>query len=600
MQLRTLLEGLRLHGLSVEVEGPAEAEISGLAYDSRAVQAGDVFFCIPGFRMDGHDFAVEAVRRGAAALVVERWLSEAASVPQARVRDARLALALLSDYFYGHPSAALGVAGITGSNGKTTTAHMAEAIFTAAGYRPGLIGTVVNRIAGEAEPSTRTTPESLDLQRLLRRMVDAGAAWVAMEVSSHALALHRVAGILFDIAVLTNITRDHFDFHQDFEHYLEAKLKLFMQLGGKAGGGGPGAKPGKLAVKTAIVNADDPHAEAFVRAARIHPNRVVGYTLSPPSRGARILYDGMVWAESIRLHPFCAEFIVRFSGAWPRGLSRYARTRLLQRMVLHIPLPGLLNVGNSLAAVAVGLSAGVSPQHIVAGLQGLPPIPGRYEIIDEGQDFAVLVDFAHNPDALATILQVPPPSRRGRRIIVFGAEGGKDQGKRPLMGQAVALHADYAIVTSDNAPREDPANIARQIEVGIRAVLDGYDGPLGGRGSPFEGNNGSPDDRGGRDSGPSGLDASLLGSGTSHWFPAAGFPVPAAIPVPARVPQSPRLVSYEVILDRREAIRHALAVARPGDLVIIAGKGHEAFQVLGGQRLPFDDRQVVRELLHHL
>ncbi|MBE3574219.1 MAG: UDP-N-acetylmuramoyl-L-alanyl-D-glutamate--2,6-diaminopimelate ligase [Firmicutes bacterium] len=582
--LQNLLEWLQAASLPAELRGDPLREVRGLAYDSRQVQPGDAFFCIPGLKTDGHNFAAEAIGRGAAALVVQRWIEDEPSPSpgpqsadgsaqggfprvqapsQLRVADPRLALALISSRFYHVPSASLGLVGITGSNGKTTTAHMAEAILAAAGQRTGLIGTIWTKVAGKAEPAVRTTPESLDLQRLFRRMADASVTWAVMEVSSHALALQRVAGAEFDMAVLTNITRDHFDFHGDFTNYLETKLRLFFGLGA---GEGPVLHPGtggaarsscKPLQKTAILNHDDPNATHFIRAARSHGNRLVAYSIAPLSRSSLGTYDAAVWAEAVHLHPLCSQFVACYSGFPGRRLRA-------GRVLIHLPVPGRFNVYNALAAMSVGLAAGVPAATIAAALRTLPPIPGRYEVIDEGQPFSVLVDFAHNPAALTNILQVPAPSPAGRRIIVFGAEGGKDQGKRPLMGEAVARHADYAILTTDNAPTEDPRAIAAQVEAGILRALEPQ----------------------------AALGAAAVSSGGVG--PGSGAPA-----VDPGLPGPSRLRHYEVVLDRRQAIRQALSWAEPGDLVIIAGKGNEAFQVFADRKIPFDDRQVVRELLRH-
>lgn len=467
-------------------------EITGVAYDSRQVAPGDVFVCVRGLKADGHQFAAGAVQRGAVAVVVDHLLELPASVAQVMVPDTRLALALLGAAFYRYPSYELGMVGVTGTNGKTTTAHMIEAVLAGAGYRTGLIGTVLVKSGETVEAAQRTTPESLDLQRLLRQMADKGVQWVSMEVSSHALDLHRVAACEFDQAVFTNITRDHFDFHNDFANYLRAKAKLFTDLA---------LTRHKPYPKTAVINADDPQAPALASRTRA---KLVTYGLGPAD----------VRAVDVDLMPTGSSFTVQS----PAGVFR-----------AELHLPGYFNVSNALAAITVGLNLGIVPSAITQALAGVTSIPGRYEVIDCGQDFTVIVDFAHNPDALANILRIPPGQEGGRRIAVFGAEGGKDRGKRPIMGQTAMRYADVVIVTSDNVYDEDPAEIASQVASG----------------------------------------AVQAGTGAA----------------------------LEVIIDRREAIQRALELAQPGDLVVIAGKGHETYQVFNGWKRPFDDRIVVRELL---
>lgn len=488
IMLKELLKSLPPH----ETTGRLDLEIGGVSYDSRKVEPGDLFVCIRGLKADGHDFAPQAVQRGAAALVVERPL-EMIGVTQVRVGNPREALALLSCSFFGNPSASLNLIGVTGTNGKTTTAHMIEAIGAEAGYTTGLIGTVYVKVADQIQPARWTTPESLDLQRLLREMVDRGVQWASMEVSSHALDLHRVTGTEFDQAVFTNITRDHFDFHKDFRQYLEAKARLFTGLG---------TNNRKAPPKAAVINADDPNAEEFARRSHV---KVITFGVESPAE---------VKAENIELKSLGSRFTVRSPwGSFP----------------VHLRLPGMFNVSNALAAVTAVLHAGIAPEVVAAAMEKFTKVPGRYEVIDCGQDFTVLVDFAHNPDALANILRIPPQSETGRKIVVFGAEGGKDRGKRPIMGQMAMKHADYCIISSDNIYDEDPEAIAHEVEQGVSAA--------------------------------------------------------------GKAP------AYEVIIDRHDAIARALDVARAGDLVIIAGKGHEIYQIIKGHKRPFDDRVVVRELL---
>ena len=473
-----------------ELRGDPHLSVTGISYDSRQVVSGDLFCCVRGLKDDGHQYVPDAVRRGAVAILANHPLE--LPVAQLIAPDTREAMALVAAAFFGHPSRRLSMVGGTGTNGKTTTAHLIEAVLAEAGYRTGLVGTVFNKAGDQMEPAERTTPESLDLQRLLRRMVHAGVQWVSMEVSSHALEMHRVTGCEFDQAVFTNITRDHFDFHSEFPRYLSAKARLFQDLGRTNHKAGP---------KTAILNADDPQTPGLASLTRA---RVVTYGLGPAD----------VRAVDVHLEPLSSSFVVQAPG------------RVFQ---VRLQLPGYFNVSNALAAAAAALHAQVPPEVIAQALGKVTTIPGRYEVIDLGQDFTVIVDFAHNPDALANILRIPPARPDGRKIVVFGAEWGKDRGKRPLMGEAAMRGADHCIITADNIYHEDPAEVAAEVARGAAA---------------------------------------------------AGKPA-----------------AYEVIIERRDAIARALDLAQPGDLVIIAGKGHETYQVMNGWKRPFDDRAVVRELL---
>lgn len=470
-----------------EANNPLRVSVTGISYNSKTVQSGQLFFCLRGTREDGHDFAADAVRRGAVALVVEEFLP--LDAVQIRVPDARRALARISRAFYGDPAGRLGLAGVTGTNGKTTTAFYIRSVLARAYPPVGLIGTVYNQLAGPPEPSSLTTPESADLARLLGRAAADGCTWVAMEVSSHALALGRVDPADLDIGVILNITRDHFDFHGTFEHYRESKALLVRGMKPDRKGGRP---------KAAVLNADDPQVISLAE----------GLDIPVVTFGLQSAAD--VTASAVEPGAAGTRFNLHLPGASP--------------VAIHLPMPGLFNVSNALAAAAVGWLAGVDVARIAAGLEACRNVPGRAETIDAGQDFHVIVDFAHNPDALAKIVSLRPDDPRGRSILVFGAEGGKDAGKRPEMGQA-ARGADYVIITSDNMPKEDPADVARQIEEGL-----------------------------------------------GDW-------------------------PHEVVLDRREALARAVALARQGDLVIIAGKGHEQTWVYGGQRIQFDDREVARELI---
>jgi UDP-N-acetylmuramoyl-L-alanyl-D-glutamate--2,6-diaminopimelate ligase len=457
--------------------GAPEVEISGLAYSSRSVTPGTLFFCVPGFTSDGHDFAPDAVSRGAAALVCQRPLG--LGVPEVLVDDVRAAMGPAAARFYGDPTAELKVVGITGTNGKTTTAFLVRHLLEAGGVQCGLLGTVKRVVGGVEEEVERTTPEAIDLQQTFRRMVDGGDEACAMEVSSHALELGRASGIRFACRVFTNLTQDHLDFHRTMEAYFLAKRRLFEQ---------PGA---------AVLNVDDDYGRRL--AAEI--GNPVTFAIE----------------READFHARDVEFDVsgaRFTCDTPDG-----------PIEVESPLPGLFNVQNILGAVAVARQLGVEADAIRRGLAGFGRVPGRFEPVDEGQDFGVLVDYAHTPDSLENVLSAAREVTRGRLHVVFGAGGDRDTAKRPLMGDAARRLADRLIVTSDNPRSEDPEAIVDQV---------------------------------------------MEGAG----------------------PDAEREV------DRRRAIGLAIDTAAPGDVVVIAGKGHEQGQEFeGGRKEPFDDVAVAREAL---
>jgi len=466
------------------IGGDPGIEVADLAYDSRKVGPGTLFFCVPGERADGHDFGPQAVADGAVALVVERELEVA--VPQVAVADARAAMAPLAARFFGDPTAELRVVGITGTNGKTTTAFLVREILEATGTSCGLLGTVKQVVGSQEEKAERTTPEAIDLQQIFRRMLEAGNEACAMEVSSHALTLHRADAIHFAAAVFTNLTQDHLDFHADMEEYFEAKRLLFEM--------GPGV---------AIVNVDDEYGRRLA-------TEFDCVTFS--AEGG----DADLTAEDVGFDAAGASFKVRVGDE-----ERSVRTRL----------PGHFNVANALGALAAALALGVAPDAAVAALAEAPAPPGRFEPIDEGQGFAVLVDYAHTPDSLENVLRAARRLTSGSLISVFGAGGDRDRDKRPKMGRAGAELSDLAIVTSDNPRSEQPGAIVAEVLAGTED--------------------------------------------------AAG--------------------AVESEVDRRAAIALALGRARPGDTVVIAGKGHEQGQEFeDGRKVPFDDREVAREELRKL
>jgi UDP-N-acetylmuramoyl-L-alanyl-D-glutamate--2,6-diaminopimelate ligase len=467
-----------------------EQDVSGLAYDSSKVAPGDLFFCIPGTRADGHDFAAAAAEAGAAALVVERAVD--VDLPAIVVTDARRALGRIAAAFHGDPAEKLLLLGVTGTNGKTTTAFLIDAILRADGRTTGLVGTIETRVAGVARPGVRTTPESLDLHALFAEMVDAGVDSVAMEVTSHALALHRVEGLRFAAAAFTNLTQDHLDFHADMEDYFEAKRRLFVAE----------------RLERGAVNVDE-----------VCGRRLLDVT-DVPCAGFGLGPDADVRAVDVALGPAGSEFRI----VTPKGEIAVASS-----------LAGSFNVSNCLAAAATCLQAGIGLDAIEAGLSSGVSVPGRFESVDAGQPFSVVVDYAHTPDSLDNVLRAARglAERSGGRVIaLFGCGGDRDRGKRPLMGAVAARLADVVIVTSDNPRSEDPAAIIDEILEGV--VAERTNGP----------------------------DA--------------------------------------VHVDRREAIGTAVRAARAGDVVVIAGKGHETGQQFRDHTIPFDDRVVARELLEGL
>ena len=422
-----------LGGVPAEIDGDAATEISGLAYDSRKVVDGTLFFCVPGERADGHDFAAVAVASGAVALVVERRLD--LPVTQAVVAGARAAMAPAAAAFWGDPTAELRVVGITGTNGKTTTAFLIRHLLEAAGVRTGLLGTVKSVVGGVDATLERTTPEAIDLQQVFRAMLDAGDRACAMEVSSHALSLGRARGINFEVAIFTNLTQDHLDFHADMEEYFAAKRGLFADDSGDGGS------------RVAIVNVDDEYGRRLaVEIADLYGGALVTCSTEGSQTATLRAVDVSFDATGSRF---------RVDG--PFG-----------EVAVQTPLPGRFNVANALAALAAAIELGVEPAAAAAALAGAERVPGRVEPVDEGQPFAVLVDYAHTPDSLDNVLRAAremTPS--GHVICVFGCGGDRDREKRPLMGQIGARLADVAIVTSDNPRSEDPASIIEEILAGI-------------------------------------------------------------------------------------------------------------------------------------
>lgn len=459
--------------------GAGEIEVAELAYDNRAVKPGTLFFCVPGFTRDGHDYAADAAAAGAVALVVQRPVN--AGVPEVLVDSVRAAMGPAAARFHGDPTAQLQVAGVTGTNGKTTTAFLMRELLEADGRQTGLLGTVKSVIGGEERAVERTTPEGIDLQRTFREMRDAGDVACAMEVSSHALELHRTDGIHFAVSIFTNLTQDHLDFHATMEGYFNAKRRLFTA--------------GHPAV--AVVNVDDPYGRRL--AAELREPVTFALDREAAYRATNV---------HIGLHG------CQFTARTPEG-----------EIDVSSPLRGRFNVYNVLGSVAAARAMGVSLDVAVAATQTAGQVPGRFEPVEEGQDFAVLVDYAHTPDSLENVLRAARALTDERVHVVFGCGGDRDRGKRPLMGAIAAQLADHVIVTSDNPRSEDPEAIIEEI---------------------------------------------LTGTG------------PGVRSLP----------------DRRAAIAEAIGGAERGDVVVIAGKGHEQGQEFaGGRKIPFDDVTVARDAL---
>jgi UDP-N-acetylmuramoyl-L-alanyl-D-glutamate--2,6-diaminopimelate ligase len=424
MKLRELLVDAEV----AEIVGDAETEIGGLAYDTRAVEPGVLFFCVPGQRSDGHEFGHRAVASGATALVVERFLDVVAT--QVRVADARAAMAPIAVRFWGDPTTRLRVAGVTGTNGKTTTAFLIRQVLEAHGTRTGLLGTVKRIVGGVEEEVERTTPEAIDLQRTFHGMLEAGDEACAIEVSSHALALQRTAGVRFAVAVFTNLTQDHLDFHAGMEEYFLAKRSLFLPR----------------AVETAVVNLDDAYG-ARLAAELQEAGELRMLTFSPSGaegadfRATEVSFDA--------------------AGSTFRCLGPGGEVEV------RMPLPGHFNVENALAAIGACHALGVPVDEAALALSGAGRVPGRFEPLDEGQPFAVLVDYAHTPDSLENALGAARRLTEGRLIAVFGCGGDRDREKRPLMGGIAARLSDACVVTSDNPRSEEPSAIIAEILAGI-------------------------------------------------------------------------------------------------------------------------------------
>lgn len=483
MKLQRLIE--HLHLLTPYKGG--DPEITSIENDNRKVQPGSLFICIKGYTVDGHDFAGSAVQNGAVAIIAERPLQ--LDVPVIIVNDTSRAMAVLGDAFYGQPTKKLHLIGITGTNGKTTTSHMIEKIFSDSERRTGLIGTMYTKIANQTFETKNTTPESLTLQKTFGQMVNAGVDTCIMEVSSHALDLGRVHGCDFDVAVFTNLTQDHLDYHKTMDEYRRAKSLLFAQLGNAFNPDTP---------KFAILNADDPATDVFKRSTAAH---VVTYGIDSQAD---------FQAKNIMMTASGTKFDLMV------GQEKYT---------VQIQLIGKFSVYNTLAAIAASIVSGIKVTDVIRSLETLAGVAGRFELVRAGQDFTVIVDYAHTPDSLENVLKTIRHFAQKRIFVIVGCGGDRDRTKRPLMAQIACDFGTDPIFTSDNPRSEDPIAILSEMEAGVKGKR------------------------------------------------------------------------YQVIPDRREAIHYAIGQASTDDVILIAGKGHETYQIIGSVVHDFDDRQVAAEAI---
>jgi len=476
--------------LGIDPKTVMDISVKGLQYDSRQVQPEDLFVALSGSKNDGHQYIESAVTRGAAALLLERRdVPVPEGVPVLYCEDTRNAIALLASLWSGFPDRGMRIIGVTGTNGKTTTTHLIKKVWEMEGYKIGLIGTIHNYV-GEVElPSTHTTPEPMALVDLLAKMRENQCHGVVMEVSSHALKQERVEGIHFDGAVFTNLTQDHLDFHGTFQDYRESKGRLFTALG-----------KGMQQNRYGVINIDDPAAQYFID---VCPVPVWTYSMEKSATLQAVDYQVNAGGTSFKL---------LYDG---------------KEYPLDIPLSGKFNVYNTLAAIGALLAEGLPLMNILKHIHNAPQVAGRFERVEAGQSFTVIVDYAHTPDGLENLLTTARGITKNKLITVFGCGGDRDRTKRPIMGSIAGKYSDYSVITSDNPRTEDPNTIIAEVEKGMIEV--------------------------------------------SH--------------------------SYMIEPSRRAAIAAAIALAGAGDVVVIAGKGHEDYQLIGGQVLSFDDRKVVREIL---
>ena len=483
MKLSTLCEGLPY---LLETQGNLDTEIESVVSSSKEKSRNGLFFCIVGVRFDAHAYAAEAVANGCAALMVERFLP--LDVPQVRVSDGRAAMARMCAAFYGWPSRQMKMCGITGTKGKTTTSYMFKSICEAAGYKCGLIGTTGALIGSKKVASHLTTPDPAELQKMLRDMLDSGVEVVGMEVSAHAIDMHRLDGMEYDVGCFTNFSQDHLDYFQTMDRYFETK-KSFI-TGGQ--------------VRNATLNADD-DAVAAIRNEMTIPNITYG-----------ISANSDLYARDIEISENGVDFKMSLHGA--------------HDFPVHLAMTGMFNVYNAMAAASCAMVLGIDTESIRKGLEAIQSVPGRIEMLQTNTPYKIILDYSHSPDALKNILKTVRQFARGRVIALFGCGGDRDHAKRPIMGRIGGQLADFCVLTSDNPRSEDPMQILKSIEEGIRPT-------------------GKP---------------------------------------------------YTVIENRREAIRYAMTIAQEGDIIVLAGKGHETYQEIMGVKRPFDEKTVVRELLEEM
>jgi UDP-N-acetylmuramoyl-L-alanyl-D-glutamate--2,6-diaminopimelate ligase len=483
MKLQKLLKNLHL---LVPFKGE-DLDITSIENDNRKVQKGSLFICIKGYTVDGHDFAESAVKNGAAAILAERPLS--LDVPVILVKDTTRAMAVLADTLYGQPTKKLHLIGITGTNGKTTTSHLIEKIMVDAGQKTGLIGTMYTKIAEKTIETKNTTPESLTLQKTFQQMVEAGVNTAVMEVSSHALDLGRVHGCDYDVAVFTNLTQDHLDYHKTMDEYKRAKSLLFAQLGNTFDHHKP---------KFAVLNADDPASDMYSRSTAAH---VITYGIDNKAD---------IQAKNIQMTSSGTHF------------NLFVET---EKFPIQMQLIGKFSVYNVLASIAASLVSGVEINEIIKSIESVEGVSGRFELVNAGQDFTVIVDYAHTPDSLENVLKTVQHFAKKRIFVIVGCGGDRDRTKRPLMAQIACQLATDPILTSDNPRSEDPLAILKEMEVGVAGE------------------------------------------------------------------------KYKIIPDRKEAIHTAIQQATTGDVILIAGKGHETYQIIGNVVHDFDDRLVAREAI---
>lgn len=475
---------------NAEVIGDENRCIQEIAHDSRKVSKDILFVCIPGETVDGHHFIKQAVEHGAVAVLVEKDVFVPAGIVVIKVPDVRVAMQAIVPYFYDYPSRKMRVIGITGTNGKTTITYLLRSILQRAGFKVGIIGTIQIMIEDEVLPIHNTTPDVIDLQGILAKMAERGVAYVVMEVSSHALDQNRVVGCEFDVAVFTNLTQDHLDYHKTLDNYAKAKAKLFAL--------GPGSAFKNH--KAAVINVDDEYSGMMLAQAKC---KTLTYSINKPSD-----------LKAADVHLLAKGATFKIGGT------------LAKNMVLNLKITGLFNIYNVMAAVGAALAENIDIAVIKEALEKVTGVAGRFELVDEGQDFAVIVDYAHTPDGLKNVLDTAREITERRIITVFGCGGNRDQKKRPIMGRIAAMLSDIVISTSDNPRKEDPEFILSQVEAGILSCLGDK--------------------------------------------------------------------QHEKITDRKAAIYRAIALAKSGDIVVIAGKGHEDYQILNDATIHFDDKEVAR------